>query len=156
MLLINIPGQIDLQIKYLVSDVNGTLAVDGELIPGVKEALNALRSILEIHLLTADTYGRQSIIDKQLNTKAILIKPGDEAKQKADYIRRLGVEYCAALGQGANDEDMIRNAALGICILSREGAYPPTLQAAKIVVTDIITALELLRYPKRITATLRR
>ncbi|MEZ4579582.1 MAG: hypothetical protein R2875_16700 [Desulfobacterales bacterium] len=35
-------------------DYNGTLAVDGGLVPGVKEALSEL-SGLELHVLTADT-----------------------------------------------------------------------------------------------------
>ena len=39
---INIPGYGMLRLEHLVMDYNGTLAVDGRLIDGVKEALNRI------------------------------------------------------------------------------------------------------------------
>ena len=42
MLAIAIPGFRDLEVEHLVLDYNGTLAIDGRLIPGVREALGAL------------------------------------------------------------------------------------------------------------------
>ena len=63
---LTIPGRGTIQLKHLVSDVNGTLAQDGQLIPGVVSALLALGDRLQLHLLTADTHGQQSKIDEQL------------------------------------------------------------------------------------------
>jgi soluble P-type ATPase len=51
---------------------------------------------------------------------------------------------------------MLQAAALGICVLSREGAAVETLLAADLVVPDIFTALELLEKPLRILASLRK
>ena len=39
MVVIDIPGFTKLQLKYMVLDYNGTLAVDGDMLPGVKETL---------------------------------------------------------------------------------------------------------------------
>lgn len=156
MIELNIPGRGELRLQHLVSDVNGTLAVDGELIEGVKRSLSALGDRLTIHLLTADTHGRQSLIDQQLNLIAVRIQPGNEAVQKAEYVRRLGADTVVALGQGANDAEMLRLAALGICVMSLEGAASETLLAADLLMPDILAALELLDKPLRIVASLRR
>ena len=83
-------------------------------------------------------------------------QPGDEAGQKADYVRRLGAESVVALGQGANDAGMLKEAALGICVLSLEGTAGETLLAADLVTPDINTALDLLEKPLRIAASLRK
>lgn len=156
MIELNIPGRGLIQLEHLVSDVNGTLAVDGQLIDGMSRMLRSLRDRLEIHLLTADTHGKQALIDQQLGTKAVHISPGREAEQKADYVRRLGSEKVVAIGQGANDAQMLKEAVLGICIFSKEGTAVEALLAADLVAPDIQTALELLEKPVRIVASLRR
>ena len=156
MIELNIPGRGLVSLEYLVSDVNGTLAVDGQLIDGIPRLLNALRDRLEIHLLTADTHGRQELIDHQLNLQAIRIQPGNESQQKAEYVRRLGAEHVVALGQGANDAGMLNAAAIGICVLSTEGVAMEALHAADLLASDIYTALDLLEKPVRLVATLRK
>jgi P-type E1-E2 ATPase len=156
MIELNIPGRGLVSLEYLVSDVNGTLAVDGQLIDGIPRLLNALRDRLEVHLLTADTHGRQQLIDQQLNLQAVRIQPGDESQQKAAYIQRLGAAHVVALGKGANDAGMLNAAAIGICVLSAEGVSLEALQAADILASDIYTALELLEKPVRLVATLRK
>lgn len=156
MIELNIPGRGLLQLEHLVSDVNGTLAVDGQLIEGLARVLRMLRDRLEIHLLTADTHGKQAAIDAQLGLQAVRVLPGDEAGQKAGYVRRLGSGRVVAIGQGANDAAMLQEAALGICVQSAEGAAVETLLAADVFVPDIFSALELLEKPLRLVATLRK
>jgi P-type E1-E2 ATPase len=156
MIEINIPGRGTLQLEHLVCDVNGTLTLDGQLLEGLVRTITNLRTCLEVHLLTADTHGRQHIIDHQLNLQAKRIQPGDEAQQKADYVRALGAEHVVAIGQGANDAAMLKEAALGICILSREGTALETLLSADLVVADIYIAMELLEKPLRIVTSLRK
>ena len=155
MIELHIPGRGWLQLEHLVSDVNGTLAVDGQLIEGVSRSLGELSDRLEIHLLTADTHGRQELIDRQLGLQAVRILPGNEASQKAEYVEKLGAQHVAAIGQGANDAAMLRTAALGICVLSVEGTAVETLLAADLAAPDILSALELLENPLRIVASLR-
>ncbi len=156
MIELNIPGRGTFRLQHLVTDVNGTLAVDGQLIEGVAKRIGSLKDCLTIHLLTADTHGRQPVIDQQLNLTAVRIQPGDEAGQKADYIRNLGTEMVVAIGQGANDAMMLREAALGICVMSQEGAAAETLLASDLILSDITTALDLLEKPLRIVASLRK
>ena len=156
MLEINIPGRGNLLLNHLVCDVNGTLAVDGVLIDGLTQKIALLRSFLTVHLLTADTHGGQSVIDQQLNLKAVRITPGNEANQKADYIRNLGAHSVVALGQGANDAEMLKTAALGICVLSPEGTAVEAMLVADLVMPDVFSALELLEKPMRIKGDLRK
>jgi P-type E1-E2 ATPase len=152
---LNIPNRGTIQLNHLVCDVNGTLAIDGRLIEGVSRKLSMLRDRLEIHLLTADTHGQQKVIDAQLGLTARRIPAGDEAGAKADYIRELGSEQVVAIGQGANDAGMLREAAIGIAIFSAEGLSAEALHAADLFITDIHSAFDLLEKPIRLVATLR-
>lgn len=156
MIEINIPGRDRLTLEHLVLDVNGTLAVDGVLIEGVSQSLNRLRGSLNVHLVTADTHGKQFLIDQQLGLKATRLQAGNESEQKASYVARLGSEKVIAIGQGANDAGMLKNAALGICVLSQESTALSTMLSADLVVPDILTAFSLLEKPGRIIASLRK
>jgi len=156
MIELTIPGRGPLRIEHLVTDVNGTLAVDGILIDGLSKRITSLRDRLKIHMLTADTHGRQASIDGQLNLKAIRVQPGDEAGAKAGFIRSLGADTVVAIGQGANDAEMLKAAALGICVMSQEGVAVETLVSADLVVPDIFAAFDLLENPVRIVASLRK
>lgn len=156
MIQLSIPGRAELRLEHLVSDVNGTLALDGQLMDGLARRIAALRDRVNVHLLTADTHGRQDLIDRQLGLSAVRIRPGDEARQKAEYVRELGAAAVAAIGQGANDAEMLKAAGLGICVLSAEGVAVETLLAADLVVPDIFIALDLLDKPLRIIASLRK
>jgi P-type E1-E2 ATPase len=156
MIEINIPGRGTLRLEHLVTDVNGTLAVDGQLIAGIAKQISVLSDRLTIHMLTADTHGRQALIDQQLNLTAVRIQPGNEVEQKAEYVRRLGADSVVAIGQGANDANMLKEAALGICVLSQEGLATETLLSADLVMPSISAALELFDRPLRIIASLRK
>jgi len=152
----NVPGRGTLKLNYLVCDVNGTLALDGKLLDGVVRGFKTLHDRLEIHLVSADTFGTLMQINHQLEVHAHIIPAGDETGQKAEFVRQLGAEHVIAIGQGANDRDMLQTAAVGICILSREGAASETLMSADVIVPDIVAALELLEKPLRLIATLRK
>lgn len=156
MIELTIPGRGELRIEHLVTDVNGTLALDGILLDGLAKRIGVLRDRLQIHLLTADTHGRQATIDQQLNLTAVRIKGGNEARQKAEYVKTLGADSVIAIGQGANDASMLKEAALGICVMSQEGVAVETLLAADLLVPDIFAALDLFDHPLRLIASLRK
>jgi P-type E1-E2 ATPase len=156
MIELNIPGRGLVKLHHLVCDVNGTLAVDGRLLDGLARKITILQDRLGLHMLTADTHRGQEVIDQSLGFAAVRVQPGDEALQKAEYVRKLGAEGVAAIGQGANDAGMLAEAALGICVLSPEGAALEALSAADLVVPDIYAAFELFDKPIRIVATLRK
>jgi P-type E1-E2 ATPase len=156
MIELNIPGRGTLRLEHLVCDVSGTLAVDGQLPEGLPRLIRNLRDRLTVHLITADSHGRQLLINQQLGLQAVRLQPGGEASQKAGYVRGLGTASVIALGQGANDASMLKEAALGICVLSGEGTCVEALLSADLLCPDIFAALELLEKPLRIVATLRR
>lgn len=144
---------------HLVLDVNGTLAMDGLLLPGIAERLVDLQPLLQIHLLTADTHGRQGEIDRQLGLTAIILPPpsptSSQRALKANFVIDLGAANVVAIGNGNNDAGMIEAAGLGIAILGPEGLATGALVAADLVCANADDALDLLRHPNRLRATLR-
>jgi P-type E1-E2 ATPase len=152
---IDLPGTA-FSLENLVLDVNGTIAFDGEPVPGVREALTVLASDLRAVAITADTRGTARQLAGDLSIDVHVISPGDEAAQKAAFVRELGPDSVVAIGNGANDEEMLREAAIGIAVLGTEGASAAALAAADVVVFDIMDALGLLAEPRRLVATLRR
>jgi len=92
MIELNISGRGVIELERLVCDVNGKLAVDGQLKEGVSRILSDLRDRLQIHLITADTHSRQDSIDHQLNIHSTRLVPGQESQQKAEFVRSLGAD----------------------------------------------------------------
>ena len=155
MLNIAIPGFKDLQLKYLILDYNGTLAFQGKLLAGVRDKLEALAQQLEIHILTADTFGTVQDQVAQLPVRLSVIPPGDQAQAKREYVARLGCEQAVTMGNGRNDRLMLQAAALGIAVLEAEGGAMEALTAADVVAPGILAALDLLLVPASLKATLR-
>lgn len=156
MIELSIPGRGNLRLEHLVTDVNGTLAIDGILMDGLAKRIAFVRDRLRVHLLTADTHGRQAVIDQQLNLVATRLIEGNEQEQKRAFVENLGADHVLAIGQGANDASMLKAAALGICVMSAEGAAVETILAADLVLPNIFSAFDLLDKPIRIIASLRK
>lgn len=156
MIRLDIPGRGAITLQHLVSDVNGTLAVDGHVSDDVAQAFTRLQDRLELHLVTGNIHGNQARIDRQLGVKAVCVRAGQKIDSKAEYVCSLGREGVVALGQGANDAGMLAQAALGICVLSPEGLAVETMLAADVLAPDVISALALLENPLRLVATLHR
>lgn len=150
-----IPGRGTYDITHVVLDMNGTLALDGQVLEGVAERLASLGDVANVAVITADTHGGASRLRDDLALQVAVIDKGDEAEQKVEFLRRLGAEHAVAIGNGANDALMLAESAVGICVLGGEGASLSALQAADVVVADIRDALDLLLKPPRLVATLR-
>lgn len=155
MLAIDIPGFGDLRLEHLVLDFNGTLAVDGKLLRGVAPVLRELSAALQIHVITADTFGRAAEELASLPLQLLVIGNADQAGAKLAFVRRLDASSVAAIGNGRNDWKMLEAVALGIAVVQREGASQMVLRHADVVVLGILDALELVQHPLRLTATLR-
>ena len=150
-----IPSRGELRLEYLVLDMKGTIALDGQLIDGVAKRLMTLSAQLEPMILTADTHGTVSSVALALGIKARRLQPGNETAQKEAVVAELGPERVVAIGNGANDAAMLRRAAVGIAVLGEEGAAVACLTAADILTPHINAALDLLLNPKRLLATWR-
>lgn len=156
MIEIAIPGRTTFHITYLILDLNGTIAVDGNLIRGVHHRLNRLNKTVEIIVVTADTNRNAERLVKDLPVDLYRIEEIEECAQKERLVSEKGKEHTVCVGNGSNDVLMLRESAIGICIVGREGASSQALMAADLVVTGINDALELLLKPHRMKASLRR
>lgn len=155
MLEIAIPGAESLRLDYLVADFNGTLGIDGILLPGVVDALWRLADSLDIHVVTADTYGKARDALAGLPCELVVLANGSQDLAKECYVETLGAGRCAAFGNGRNDRLMLAAAGLGIAVTGPEGVAVEALLAARIAVPDIGAAFGLLLNPARLAATLR-
>lgn len=152
---IEIPGRGTLEIEHAVLDMNGTLAVDGALIDGVAERLASLQGLVHVVVLTADTHGGAGRLRDILGLETVVLEPGDEAEQKSQFVTDLGAEKTVAVGNGSNDSLMLKESAIGVCVVGAEGASSSAMLAADIVCKSICDALDLLLKPRRLAATLR-
>jgi soluble P-type ATPase len=152
---VEIPGHGLLEITTLVLDYNGTIALDGDLLDGVGKRLKSLAREMEIHVVTADTFGSVAAKTAGLPCTLHVLPPGDQDKSKLDYAETLGLARTACIGNGRNDSMMLRGCALGIAVIGPEGAALPVLQSADVIVGDIRDGLDLLLNPLRLSATLR-
>ena len=84
-----------------------------------------------------------------------ILASDDHAREKRDFIAELGADNVVAIGNGRNDREMLESAAVGVALIQREGGATQAVLSADIVSTSIHDALDLLRFPKRLTATLR-
>ncbi len=152
MLTLTVPGRGDYHLAYLALDMNGTLALDGSLIEGVADRVRALGECLQIHILTADTLGKMAQVEQAGGVSATWLR---SAADKTAFVERVGPAATVAVGNGANDAGMLASAALGIALLGPEGLAREALEAADVLVPDILAALDLLLHPQRLVATWR-
>lgn len=151
----SIPGHKNIRAEYLVLDYNGTLAVDGELIPGVRDMLNRIASSLEVHIVTADTFGKAGAQLEGVNCRLSVLGPGSQDGQKAGYVSALGADRVIAIGNGRNDSLMLKDSAIGITVVQAEGAAAATIINSDIVCTSVMDAFDIILNPLRVIATLR-
>lgn len=154
-MVIEVPGFKKLELKHLVLDYNGTLAVDGVLVPGVSQLLTELSAHISVHVLTADTFGKAGEALHGLPCELTVLPKENQDEAKKNYVKFLGPSHTIAMGNGRNDRLMLEEAEIGICVLLDEGASVETLVRANIVTKDIIHALSLFQHPLRLVATLR-
>jgi len=150
-----IPGFNTLNLMHLVLDYNGTLAYDGKLLTDVKACLEVLSRSLQIHILTADTFGKAKKELNGMDCKLSILPLENQDIGKLSYVNQLGAGRSVCIGNGRNDRLMLKKAALGIAVVQGEGAASEAIMGADIIAPNIITALELLSNPLRLTATLR-
>ena len=155
-MIINTPGHKSFNLDHVVCDFNGTIAIDGVLIEGVKESFNALINLgLKIHVITADTHGN---VRKQLEGVDCSIKILSTDRhdlEKEEFVNQLGADNVVAFGNGYNDHLMLAKARLGVAVCQIEGMAGITMRNADVVVLTISDGLNLLLKPSRLIATLR-
>jgi len=152
---IDIPGWGNMEIENVVLDLNGTLATDGKIPPEVKKKVNSLAGRVKVYVLTADTQGTATEEILEMKVELIKIEGKDSKEGKFNFLKSLDLEKTAAMGNGNNDQLILKEAALGIAILGDEGISISAMKQADVMVKNIPDALDLLLKPKRLIATLR-
>ena len=154
MLEINIPGREPLKLDHLVLDYNGTIAKDGKLIPSVPERLVALSAVMQIHVLTADTFCSVESECRDLPVAVHTFPKENAAQSKLEIVNSLsGGVVC--VGNGFNDILMFDAASLSVAVMDEEGVCTALLPHADVLVASPAAALDLLIKKDRLRATLR-
>lgn len=155
MLKITIPGMEEIRLDHLLLDYNGTLACDGQIKAGVLERLEKLSQSLNIHVITADTFGS---VQEQCDAFFIHIHIiGKEAQDRAklEYLKQLDPQHTVAVGNGRNDALILQEARLGFALLQEEGCATQSLLTSDVLFQSINDALDVLLNANRLVATLR-
>ena len=156
MIEITVPGRGSYAIEHLILDLNGTIAVDGKIVPGVRERVVKLSQVLDVIVVTADIHGNAERLLGDLPVTIRKIKESEEKEQKLEVVLEKGAATTVSIGNGSNDVLMLKESVLGICIAGGEGASVEAMMVSDIVVTAIDDALDLLLKPRRTIATIRR
>jgi P-type E1-E2 ATPase len=153
---IKVPGRQIYKLKNLVLDLNGTIALDGNVIEGVRERILELGQWIDISLVTADTLGKAEVLSKELGVNLHTIDARFEKRQKQQFIIQLGSKTTAAIGNGSNDASMMKEAIIGICVIGPECASTETFNNSDLIAPNILAALDLFLVPERLIATSRK
>lgn len=156
MITIEIPGMETVEIQHLVLDFNGTLAIDGHLIPGVQSLLETLAKSVTVHVITADTFGGAKKELAEIPCNILIIGNENQQLEKMNFVKTLGSTHVAAFGNGVNDALMLKTARISIALLQKEGTAKETLLSSQILCNTITDALELFIHTDRLRATLRK
>jgi soluble P-type ATPase len=156
---IDIPGFGKVQINSILSDYTGTLAFSGKLVAGVKDRLLRLAELVDIHVVTADSFGTAESELKGLPIVCRRLKGEGEDEQKRRYALNLNRRYVASFGNGNNDRlhlQAVKEAGgLAIAVENGEGCALEAILNANLFVIGAVNALDLLLEPTRLRATLR-
>ena len=157
---ISIPNYGTIYLKNVLLDMNGTMQFDGVISKEIKDKIRILKDIYNVYLISADTRGNLKEIAQELKISFIKIESkGSNIKSEAELkyleLLKLGKETTVAIGNGNNDSLMLKNAALGIVIIGKEGATVNSILFADVAFPDPISAINFLLDDKKIIATLR-
>jgi soluble P-type ATPase len=155
---INIPGFGKRHIRIAVSDYTGTHSFGGLIEPDVKKRLRELVTLVELRIVTADSFGTAESELAGIATPYGL-RTGKHDTEKAEYVSRFDLQHVAAFGNGNNDRLMLKavkeGGGLAIAVDNGEGCAMDAMRNADLFVVGAANAIDLLLDPMRLKATLR-
>ena len=154
MITIERPGQTNLEIEFILIDLEGTLASDRRVHPKAKDKINLLSKRTKIYILTAEEKECVEEVLRKVKAEIQYLTQGESSQKKLDFLRQLGPDRTVAIGNGADDIPMIEEAGLGVGVLGKEGMSSEALKKTDVVFTNILDALDFLLKPLRQRATL--
>ena len=158
-ILVDIPGFGQRHITTMLTDYTGTLSRQGRLVDGVKDGLRVLAELLEIHVITADTYGFAAEELKGVPVEFFLLTGGCHDAKKREYGAKLGLKNCIVFGNGNNDRLLLAAAkeagGIAISVDNGEGCATDAILNSHLFIVGAVNALGLLLEPLGLKATLR-
>lgn len=155
---IDIPGFGKRLIHTVISDYTGTLSFRGKLSPGVRTQLIRLSKLVDLRIITADTYGSAR---QQLNGVCTPNMLGNKRQdiEKREFARQFPLRHVVAFGNGNNDRLMLaavkRAGGFAIAVDNGEGCAVDALIHSHLCVSGAANALALLMSTNALKATLR-
>jgi len=155
-MVINVPETGKYEIENIVFDYNGTIAINGEIISGILEKIVKLTEVFNVAIITADTFNTVRKAFKNTNVNIHIIDNENGMIQKKEFIKNIGSNKTIALGNGRNDELMLKEAIISVAILNNEGVSLKALNSADFLLKDINHFFEMIEEPKKLIAILRK
>jgi soluble P-type ATPase len=160
MIKLMIPGFGPLEISRVVTDYTGTHSFKGVVRRSVKSRLKQLGKLVEVHVLTVDTFGTARSELARLPIELHILKNDKRNdKQKQRFVLQHEPKHVAAFGNGTIDRLLLKtvrySGGLAVAVDNGEGCALDALRNANIFVHGSEQALDLLLVPNSCKATLR-
>ena len=160
MIKLMIPGFGPLEIRRVVTDYTGTHSFKGVVRRSVKTRLARLAKLVEVHVLTIDTFGTVRRELARLPVELHLLKnESRNDKEKQRFVLNYEPKHVAAFGNGTIDRLLLKTVreagGLAVAVDNGEGCSIDAINNANILVHGSEQALDLLLEPNSCKATLR-
>ncbi len=156
--LIEIPGFGTREIHTIVSDYTGTLSCAGRLTPGVREKLVTLLDLVDIRIVSSDSFCTATEELRGI-VKPDILNTEKHDLEKQEYVKHLDLPHVAAFGNGNNDRLLLKtvkeSGGLAIAVDNGEGCAIDALLNANLFIVGGANALNLLLEVRSCRATLR-
>ncbi len=160
MIRVTIPGFGPLEISRIVTDYTGTHSFRGVVRKSVRARLARLARLVEVHVLTVDTFGTARRELARLPVELHFLKDDRRNdREKERIVLKYEPKHVAAFGNGTIDRLMLKTVrdagGLAVAVDNGEGCALDAILSANILVHGSEQALDLLLEPNRCKATLR-
>ena len=160
MIKLDIPGFGPLEIRRVVTDYTGTHSFQGVVRRSVRTRLARLARLVEVHVLTVDTFGTARRELARLPVELHFLKNDRRNdKEKLRFVLKHEPAHVAAFGNGTIDRLLLKTVrdagGLAVAVDNGEGCALDAILNANILVHGSEQALDLLLEPNSCKATLR-
>jgi soluble P-type ATPase len=161
MIKLMIPGFGPLEVRRVVTDYTGTHSFKGVVRRTVRTRLAQLAKLVDVHVLTVDTFGtaRRELARLPVELHFLNDDKRRNDKEKQRFILKYEPKYVAAFGNGNMDRLLLKTVrdagGLAVAVDNGEGCALDAILNANILVHGSEQALDLLLEPTSCKATLR-
>jgi soluble P-type ATPase len=161
MIKLMIPGFGALEVRRVVTDYTGTHSFKGVVRRTVRTRLARLAGLVDVHVLTVDTFGtaRRELARLPVELHFLNDDRSRNDKEKQRFVMKYEPKHVAAFGNGTMDRLLLKTVrdagGLAVAVDNGEGCALDAILNANILVHGSEQALDLLLEPTSCKATLR-